>query len=68
MIIHKPVFIVKFKGCAHCIFASLSFSQKESTCENRKNAFHFTPKTFFILEKIKVRNFKYANFMMLSNA
>ena len=45
----KPV----IKGCVHYIFASLFFSLKESTCETRKNVFHFTSKVLFILKKIE---------------
>ena len=34
-------------------FASLLFSLNESACETRKNAFYFTSKALFVLEKIK---------------
>ena len=38
-------------------------SLKGSTCEIRKNVFYFTSKALFVLEIIKVSNFKYSNFM-----
>ena len=41
---------------------------KESTCETRKNVFHFTSKAFFVLEIIKFKLFRYSNAMTSSNA
>ena len=43
-------------------------SLKESTCETRKNAFHFTSKALFVLEIIKFLLFTYSNVMLSSNA
>ena len=43
----------EFKGCVHYIFANLFSSLSESTCQTKKNAFYFTSKDLFILEKIK---------------
>ena len=41
------------KGCVCYIFASLFLSLNESTCQIKKNAFYFTSKALFVLEKIK---------------
>ena len=43
-------------------------SLNENFCETRKNVFYFTSEALLNLEKIKVWNFKYSNFKMLSNA
>ena len=56
------------KGCVHYIFTSLFLSLKGSTCEIRKSLFYFSSRALFVLKKIKVHNFRYSNFMTLSNA
>ena len=43
-------------------------SLKESTWEIKKNVFYFTSKALFVLQKIKLQNFRYSNFMMSFNA
>ena len=43
-------------------------SLKERTLETRKNVFYFSSKAFFVLEKVKVQNLTYLNFMTSSNA
>ena len=43
------------------------FSVKESTFETRKNAFYFTSKALFVLEKIKFKDFRYSSFTTSSN-
>ena len=43
-------------------------SLKESFCETMKNVFYFSSKALFVLEKIKVLNFRYSNIMTSSNA
>ena len=57
----------EIKGCVRYIFASLFLSLKESTSGTWKNAFYFTSKVLFVLEKIKFYNFRYSNFMTSSN-
>ena len=42
-----------FKGCVCYILASFFLSLKDSTCQTRKNAFYFTSRALFILDKIK---------------
>ena len=44
----------RVKGCACDIFGSLFF-KSTSTCETRKNAFCFTSKALFVLEKMFFR-------------
>ena len=45
-------------------FFSVCFlSLKEANCETKKNV--FTPKSPFVLEKIKIWKFRYSNFMCL---
>ena len=56
------------QGCVHYIFASLFLSLKESTCETRKNVFYSNLKAFFVLKKIKFKNFRYSSFVTSSNA
>ena len=41
------------KGCICYIFARLFLGLNESTCQIKKNAFYFTSKPLFVLEKIK---------------
>ena len=43
----------KLKGCVCYIFASLSLSLNEGTCQAKKNVFYFSGKALFVLEKIK---------------
>ena len=78
----SAVFIIKFehiphlflifllltliKGSVRYIFAGLFFKSKGD--HTGKNAFYFTSKALFILKKTKAWNFRYSNFMMLSNA
>ena len=42
-----------FKGCVCYILLVCFLSRKETNCETRKNAFYFTSKALFVLEKIK---------------
>ena len=44
------VFISVFKGCVHCICASLFLSLNESTCQTRKNVLYFTSKALHSCE------------------
>ena len=41
------------KGYVRYIFARLCLSLNESSCQTKKNVFHFTSKALFVLEKIK---------------
>ena len=41
------------KACVRYIFPGLFLSLNKSICQTRKNAFYFTSKALFILEKIK---------------
>ena len=45
--------MIALKSCVRYAFASLVFSLNESPCRTRKNAFYFTSKALFVLEKIK---------------
>ena len=56
-----------FKGCVWYILANSFLSMKESACETRKNVFISLQKLFTVLKKIKFLNFRYSNFMTLSN-
>ena len=60
--------MIKIKSCVPFIFASLLLILNESTCQTRKNVFYFTSKALFVLEKIKLQNFTFSNFMTSSNA
>ena len=51
------------KGRVRYIFASLFLTLTESTCETGENVFYFTSKALFVLEKIKVQDFRYLDFM-----
>ena len=42
-------------------------SLKETFCEAKKNVFYFNSKPLLALDKIKVQNFRYSNFIMSSN-
>ena len=61
----KVTFLVKTHSCSSFIFKVVSatfllacfLSLKESTSETTKNAFYFTSKALFALEKIKFYNF-----------
>ena len=55
------------KGYVHYIFVSLFFSLKESFSETRINVFYFASKAFFVLEKKRLYDFRYSNFMTPSN-
>ena len=52
MVVEETVSKTLFKGCVHCIFASLLLGLNESTCQMKKNVY-FTSKPLFVLEKIK---------------
>ena len=41
------------KGCVHYILVDCFLDLNESTCQTRENAFYFTSKALFVLEKIK---------------
>ena len=51
----------------HHIFASLLFKSRKRVLMKLGKQF-FPLKALFVLEKIKVQNFRYSNFMMSSNA
>ena len=44
----------KLKGCVRYIFASLSLSLNEGTCQAKKNVFYFSGKALLVFEKIKL--------------
>ena len=53
---------------ASAIFSLVCFlSLNKSTCQARKNVFHFTSKALFDLEKTKSQNSTFLNFMTSSN-
>ena len=58
----------QFIGCVCYIFARLLLGLNESTCQIKKNVFHFTSKPLFVLEKIVFQNSTFSNFMPSSNA
>ena len=47
-----------------CLLYFCKFVLKETTYETKKNVFYFTSKALFVLEKIKVYNIRYSDFMM----
>ena len=50
-------------------FLQVCFSStNESSRQTRKNVFYFTSKALFVLEKIKLWNYTFSNFMTSSNA
>ena len=61
-------FSVFIKGCVRYICASFFLSRNENTCLTRNNAFYFTSKALFVLQKIKFQDSTFSNFMTSSNA